>query len=123
MFNFILFLSAIILIVLDYIYISLTKNLFENQIAKVQGSKLEVNLLSAAICYVILIFGFNYFIIEPKKSIYDAFFLGILIYGVFETTNYSLFKKWSLFTVLIDTIWGGVLFATTTFIIQQIRRL
>ena len=84
---------------------------------------MEVNFLGAAICYIILIFGLNYFIIEPKKGVYDAFFLGILIYGVYETTNYSLFKNWSILTVLIDTLWGGVLFAATTFLVQQLRKI
>jgi uncharacterized membrane protein len=123
MFKFVLFLSAIIFVVLDFIYINLIKSYFANQIAKVQGSKMEVNFLAAAICYIFLIFGLNYFIIEPKKSVSHAFFLGILIYGVYETTNYALFKNWSVLTVLIDTLWGGILFATTTFIIQQLRNL
>jgi uncharacterized membrane protein len=123
MFNFILFFSAIIFVVLDFIYINLTKSYFDNQIAKVQGSKLEVKLLGAAICYIFLISGLNYFIIEPKKNATDAFFLGLIIYGVYSTTNYSLFKNWSVLTVFMDTLWGGSLFAITSFITQQIRKL
>jgi hypothetical protein len=75
------------------------------------------------LCYIFLIFALNYFIIQPKRSVNDAFFLGILIYGVYETTNYALFTKWSFLTVVIDTLWGGTLFALTTFIINQIRKL
>jgi len=123
MVNLLFFLSAIIFVVLDFFYINLTKNYFANQISKVQGSKMEVNFLGAALCYIILIFGLNYFIIDPKKGVYDAFFLGILIYGVYETTSYSLFKNWSILTVLMDTLWGGLLFAITTFIIQQLRKI
>jgi len=123
MVNLLFFLSAIIFVVLDFFYINLTKNYFANQISTVQGSKMNVNFLGAALSYIILIFGLNYFIIEPKKSVFDAFLLGILIYGVYETTNYSLFKNWSILTVLIDTLWGGVLFAATTFIIQQLRKI
>jgi uncharacterized membrane protein len=51
-----------------------------------------------------LIFGLNYFIINDKKSVLDAFILGIIIYGVYETTNYSLLKKWPLTVVIVDTI-------------------
>jgi len=123
MFKFILFLSAIIFVILDFVYINLTKSYFANQIAKVQGDKLSVNLLGAAICYIFLISGLNYFIIEPKKSVYDAFILGLIIYGVYSTTNYSLFKNWSVLTVFMDTLWGGALFAITTFITQLIRRI
>ena len=116
-------LSAIIFVILDFIYINLTESYFANQIAKVQGDKLSVNLLGAAICYIFLISGLNYFIIEPKKSVYDAFILGLIIYGVYSTTNYSLFKNWSVLTVFMDTLWGGALFAITTFITQLIRRI
>ena len=70
---------------------------------------------------VFLIVGINYFIIKPKKSVSDAFLLGIVIYGVYETTNYALLKNWSILTVIIDTLWGGILFAITTYIINLLR--
>jgi len=123
MFKFIFLFTAIVFVALDFMYLNLIKEYFSKQIAKVQGVKLEVNFLGAAICYIFLIAGLNYFIIEPKKSVYDAFLLGIVIYGVYETTNYSLFKNWSILTVLIDTLWGGVLFASTTFLSKQVRNL
>ena len=122
MFNFLLFLSAIIFVTIDFIYINLIQNYFKNQIEKVQNSPMKVNLFAALLCYIFLIFALNYFIIQPKRSVNDAFFLGILIYGVYETTNYALFTKWSFLTVVIDTLWGGTLFAITTFIITQIRK-
>jgi uncharacterized membrane protein len=123
MFNFLLLLSAIIFVAIDFIYINLIKNYFKNQVEKVQNSPMKVNLFAAMLCYIFLIFALNYFIIQPKRSVNDAFFLGILIYGVYETTNYALFTKWSFLTVVIDTLWGGTLFALTTFIISKIRKL
>jgi uncharacterized membrane protein len=65
--------------------------------------------------------GINYFIIKPRRSVSDAFLLGIIIYGVYETTNLALFKNWSILTVIIDTLWGGILFATTTYIVNLLR--
>ena len=123
MFQFIFLFTAIVFVALDFMYLNLIKGYFSRQIANVQGSKMEVNLLGVAICYILLIAGLNYFIIGPKKSVYDAFLLGLIIYGVYETTNYSLFKKWSILTVLIDTLWGGILFAATTFLSKQARSL
>lgn len=122
MFNFLAFLSAIIFVSIDFIYINLIKNYFKNQIEMIQKSPMKINMFGAVLCYILLLFALNYFIIQPKKSVYDAFFLGILIYGVYETTSYSLFTKWSLLTVIIDTLWGGILFALTTFIIKYISK-
>jgi len=121
MFNILFLISAILFVVIDFTYLNLIKSYFENQVKSVQGSPLQVNFLGAILCYIFLIFGLNYFIIKSKRSPYDAFLLGILIYGVYETTNYALFKKWSIFTVILDTLWGGVLFALVTFIIDRLR--
>jgi uncharacterized membrane protein len=121
MFDFLLLVSAIVFITIDFIYLNVIKGYFNNQIKMVQGSPMTINYLGAAICYILLIVGINYFIIKPRKSVSDAFLLGIVIYGVFETTNYALFKNWSLLTVIIDTLWGGLLFAATTYIINLLR--
>ena len=121
MFNFLLLVSAIIFIVLDFVYLNLIKGYFDNQIKMVQGSPIKINYLGAALCYILLIFGINYFIIKPRKSVSDAFLLGIIIYGVYETTNLALFKNWSILTVIIDTLWGGLLFAATTYIVNLLR--
>jgi uncharacterized membrane protein len=115
MFDFSLLISAFIFISIDFFYLNLIKNYFGKQIKSVQGSPVSFNLLGAAFCYILLITGLNYFIIKPKKTIQDAFLLGIIIYGVYETTNLALFKNWSIITVIMDTLWGGILFALTTF--------
>jgi len=123
MFNFTLLISAIVFITIDTIYLNLMKGYFEKQVEKVQGSALKINFSGAALCYLFLIVGLNYFIIKPKKSVQEAFLLGLVIYGVYETTNYALFKNWSILTLFIDTLWGGVLFAATTFIIGLLRSI
>jgi uncharacterized membrane protein len=115
--------SAIIFITADFIYLNVIKDYFNNQIKRVQGSEVKVNFLGAAICYIFLIIGINYFIIKPHKSVSEAFLLGLIIYGVYETTNYALFKNWSIITVIMDTLWGGLLFAFTTYVINLLRGL
>jgi uncharacterized membrane protein len=121
MFDFILLVSAVVFIILDFVYLNVIKGYFNNQIKSVQGSPIQINYLGAALCYILLIVGINYFIIKPRKSVSDAFLLGIIIYGVYETTNLALFKNWSILTVIIDTLWGGLLFASTTYIVNLFR--
>ena len=121
MFDFLMLISAIVFITTDFVYLNVIKDYFLNQIKLVQGSEPKVNFLGVALCYIFLIAGINYFIIKPRKSVNDAFLLGIVIYGVYETTNYALLKNWSIFTVFIDTLWGGLLFAFTTYIVNMLR--
>jgi uncharacterized membrane protein len=123
MFDFLMLLTAIVLISLDFVYLNVMKGYFSNQVKLVQGSPLKVNLLGAAICYIFLIVGINYFIIKPRKSVSDAFLFGIVIYGVYETTNYALFSNWSLISVIIDTLWGGLLFASTTYVVEKLKNI
>ncbi len=123
MFNYWMLISAILFIFIDSVYLQLVRPYFEKQIQDVQGSAVKVNFLGVALCYIFLIIGINYFIIKPRKSATDAFLLGIVIYGVYETTNYALFKKWSLLTVFMDTLWGGILFALTTYIVNILRSI
>lgn len=121
MFNFALLISAIIFISLDSIYLNLMKGYFEKQVKSVQGSEIKMNFLGAALCYLLLITGLNYFIIKQKKSPQEAFLLGLVIYGVYETTNYAIFKNWSILTLIIDTLWGATLFGLTTYLVRLIH--
>ena len=115
-----LLISAILFVVLDSIYLNLIKDYFVKQINLVQNSPIKLDFLAILLCYIFLIFGINYFIIQPNRSIQEAFILGIIIYGVYETTNKALLTKWSWLTVIMDTLWGGILFALTTYIIKKI---
>lgn len=106
--------TGIVMLLLDAIYLTTFTNFFNQIVQSIQGSKIQFRLSGAIACYILLIAGLHYFIIAPKKSIKDAFLLGIVIYGVYETTTYTLFKNWSAKAVFLDTLWGGILFALTT---------
>lgn len=115
-------LTAIVLVVLDSIYLHLINPYFNKQIKLVQQTDITIDFTAAILCYVFLIFGLNYFIIGQHKSATDAFLLGLTIYAVYELTNKALLKKWSWFTVLMDTLWGGILFSLTTLVVYKFNR-
>lgn len=114
--------SAVILIALDYAYISLNKKMFETQVIKVQKTAMIPNTFGFILCYVFIILGLYYFIIRTHKRPIEAFILGIFVYGVYELTNYSIFKKWSPMMVVMDTTWGGILFYVTTYLVYKIEK-
>jgi uncharacterized membrane protein len=109
------------MLVVDGVYLGLNSNYFNQMIEKIQGSRIQFKLLGAVLCYVFLVLGLNYFIIQENKSLLSAFLLGIMVYGVYETTNYSIINKWEMTAVIMDTLWGGVLFAATTGIVYRLR--
>ena len=116
-------LAAIIFVVLDGIYLNLVKDVFNKQIKSIQGTDIQINYIYTAITYIFLIFGLNYFIIQKNRSVKDAAILGLTIYAVYEFTNLSLFKNWSLLIAIIDTIWGALLYGLTTAIVYKISNL
>ena len=106
--------SAVVMLLLDGIYLSAFSEFFNDVVRKVQGGRIKFKVSGAVLCYIFLIGGLHYFIISRRKSIKEAFILGVVIYGVYETTTYALFDKWSPRAMLLDTLWGGILFALTT---------
>ena len=114
---------AILMLAIDILYLSSISGFFNKQIKQVQGSDLKMNYLGGIICYPLLIFGLYYFIIKNRKNyktrgkmILDAMILGWVIYGVYESTNYAILKNWNWQTVLVDGVWGGILFGITTYL-------
>jgi uncharacterized membrane protein len=109
-------LIALIMLVLDSIFIGLQMSYFKKLYNKIQGSPLKIRVESVILCYVLLVFVLYYFVLSKKRSILDAFLLGICVYGVYDTTTYALLTNYPLSVALTDILWGGILFATTAFI-------
>jgi len=112
--------SAVILISLDAGFLLAHSESVNTQITRIQRVAPQYRYESAVLCYVIVLSALYYFILREHKSPLDAFFLGAIINGIYETTNYATFKKWEFETVIKDTIWGGILFAITTWATYQI---
>jgi uncharacterized membrane protein len=132
---------SIIVLSLDSIFLYLAKDLFSRQIMLVQGTALQINIPSAALCYFIIIIGMYYFVLRHiivpnasslsasiqtmriREGIISAFFLGIFVYGVYETTTMALLRNWSPVTAVIDTTWGGVLFDLSEYFFYWYKNL
>lgn len=117
-------LALTIFILVDYIYLSSVSGFFNKLVKKVQGTTIKLRYEGAIMCYILLYFGLYHFVLRnPKKKLkdrlIDAFVLGLVIYGVYETTNYAILKNWDINAVIIDTFWGGCLYAITTYIVTN----
>jgi uncharacterized membrane protein len=112
--------TATILIIFDSVYLYFFKGYFQKQVKSVQGSDLKLDMTAAVLCYIFLVVGLYYFIIQKRESLMNAFLLGILVYSVYELTNKALLKDWSYYTVVLDTLWGGILFVSTAAIVYKL---
>ena len=132
---------AIIVLALDAVFLYTISDMFSRQIMLVQGTALKVNIPSAAICYVLIVLGLYYFVLRhiiiPNASsaaaaiqnmrlrdgMVAAFFLGVFVYGVYETTTLALLRNWSPMTAVIDTTWGGTLFALSAYLFYTYKSM
>ncbi len=107
--------SGIIFFLIDSVFLSIISKKYGEMIKKIQNKPMKVRILSAVVCYALLIFSLNYFILSnDENQELRALFLGWTIYGVYDSTAYALIENWDIKMALIDGVWGGILFYLST---------
>jgi len=116
---------SVFMLIIDLIVLSLLSKMWKESIEKIQSTPFKVKPLYAVGAYVLMIFGLYYFVIESnlptQEMVIRAFAFGIVIYGIFDFTNLAIFTNYNLKTALIDILWGGVLMALVTWLVQKIN--
>ena len=123
-----LFTIFLILILFDVSVLYINRNMYNTQFHKINNSPLILDsnfLIYCLITYLLVTYILFYFIIYNKDiiSIADAAILGILIYGIYNFTNKATIPKWGLYESIVDTSWGGLLFAIVTVITSFIFKI
>ncbi|KTD32929.1 membrane protein [Legionella nautarum] len=112
------FLTIIFVFVLDMIWLGLiAKNIYAHNIGTLlrkSGEGMAPIWWAAAVVYVCITLGILYFVLPNANGNYmlalgGGVVLGLVTYGIYDFTNYSLFASWPLRITLIDFIWGMVL--------------
>ncbi len=115
--------SSAILLTVDVLYLyNIGMTTFQKNVQLIQKSPLELNVYGALLSYICVIGMLYYFIISQHKPVMDAFLLGIFLYGTFDMTNLAMFTKYTWKTAVTDTLWGGTLFAFTTWVTYAILK-
>lgn len=122
-----LLIILIFILILDYIWIiKIQKNNWDNQILLIQNSKPEYNITSAILTYIIMsicILELSINRVDKNNILNDSvkygFLLGLAMYGIFNGTNFSIFKNYKLKTAIYDTMWGIFLCIIITFLISK----
>jgi uncharacterized membrane protein len=131
MFNYLLITFVILFI--DFIWLYINADKYNNLVENIQKSPLSINLIGAFFSYLILIIGLFFFSIPMIKyklkenknnlfllSIMYGGGLGLLLYGMFNATNYGLFKNYDYKIALIDSFWGFILLTIGSYLFFSI---
>jgi uncharacterized membrane protein len=113
--------AAFSMLALDSIYLSsIGGSLFSKMVRNIQKEDMKIDMYGVIGSYILLVLVLYKFIIMERRSPSDAFILGLCVYGVFDFTNIAIFKNYKWIAAIVDTLWGGILFYTATYITYKI---
>lgn len=112
-----------VVLLLDMLYISLISKTFKKMIENIQKTRFKINYTTAVLCYIFIVIQLYVFIIQNNESIQKAFLLGFTTYGIYELTNLATITQWNVPIAIMDTIWGGILYALTSYITLLLLKL
>lgn len=55
-----------------------------------------------------------------KESIFYGAIYGLILYGVYEFTNYATLSNWTIELVFVDIIWGMFLCSVSSYLLKTI---
>jgi uncharacterized membrane protein len=114
-----------VFLAIDFLWLGVVMSKFYKDelgvLARVSDGALTPVLWAAAIVYVLIPLGVVLFALPrvsqqhlASSALLWGFIYGIVLYGVYDMTNYSLVSKWSLRMSIVDILWGGVINAVVT---------
>lgn len=114
-----------IFLAIDYLWLGVFMSKFyKNELgvlARVSNGSLKPVLWAAVIVYILIPLGVVLFALPrvsqdnpTSTALFWGFIYGIILYGVYDMTNYALVSKWSLKMSIVDIIWGGAINSVVT---------
>ena len=122
--------GAVAFMVLDGIWLGLLmKTFYRDQlapIARMADGGIAPNWPAAVVVYALLGTGIALFVIPraPTVSLAAAYgtLFGLVVYGVYDFTNYSTLRQWPFVLTLADVAWGAAASAACAAIVRSAVR-
>jgi uncharacterized membrane protein len=107
--------AILLLILIDVLWLWITKNWSTTIIRRVQLLPIQVRWIPAITVYFALAY-----LLGLATSGWQAFYIGLATYAVYDMTNYSIFTQYDFKFAIVDILWGGALFASVYAILQRV---
>ena len=115
-----------VLFILDFLWLGvLMSGFYKKELGpflRLSGDALQPIPWAAIVVYLAIPLGVVLFALPRvsrdnllASSLFWGFMYGVVLYAVYDMTNYSLLKGWPLKVSLVDICWGGVLNASATY--------
>ncbi len=122
--------GALAFMVLDGVWLGLLmKNFYRAQLApivRLADGGIAPNWPAAFVVYALLGTGIALFVVPRAATasgaaVYGALF-GLVVYGVYDFTNYSTLRQWPFALTLADAGWGAVASAAAAVAVRMVAR-
>jgi uncharacterized membrane protein len=122
--------GAVAFMLLDGVWLGLLmKNFYREQLApivRLADGGIAPNWPAALVVYAMLGTGIAVFVIPRATTgalaaTYGALF-GLVVYGVYDFTNYSTLRQWPLLLAFADLAWGAVASAACSAAVRIVVR-
>ena len=112
--------SLVLFLALDAVWLGvIAKSLYQKELVHLLG---PVRFSSAAVFYLIYLFGMIYFCLSPAieahsatKALIDGALFGFVCYATYDLTNFATIKGWPLKIVIYVLSWGIFITGFTSF--------
>lgn len=107
------FKTASVLFMVELIWITTGGTYTIKIVEDIQGEPIQLRYEISIFLFLIL----AYMILQTKSAI-EAFLYGVCIYGFSNFNSYFLFTHYDLKYAIAETLWGGILFVTSGYLLQ-----
>ncbi|MCC7241893.1 MAG: DUF2177 family protein [Acidobacteria bacterium] len=122
--------GAVSFMVLDGVWLGmLAKSFYSSQlgpIVRLADGGIAPNWPAAFVVYILLGTGIAVFVIPRAPTLLAAAgygaLLGLVVYGVYDFTNYSTLRQWPFVLTLADVAWGTVASAAASVVVRFLGR-
>jgi uncharacterized membrane protein len=114
-----------IFLVLDMFWFQFSLPSYKAAVKRIQGKEMNLKMLGT-IAWLLLAIGMVFFVLpkvengNSEQALRLGALYGLVVYGVFNGTNYAMFDDWDLSISIIDTIWGMTVSALTAYFANMV---
>jgi uncharacterized membrane protein len=99
-------------------------------LARRAGESLSPRILPSLLVWMLIALGILLFVLPKMESkgspiegaLWGALF-GMVLYGVYDLTNYAIFAQWPVSMTILDIIWGAILCGVTALFMGLLLKL
>ena len=123
-------LAMVSFILLDTLWLGFLMNGFYKRhlapLARMAGGSLAPIWPAAALVYPLLALGVTALVLTRARSPLDALGLGavmgLVVYGVYDLTNYATLRDYPLVLAVVDMAWGAVICGSAAWVTALLTR-